>query len=145
LNQNSARSIALPLKQTLKADDEVVNYFKFYQDVPLYLERQVTLVANWSAPDIAMKDNWVRELWYGMAFQNTAKWLIDETTFWQRWYSKKRMFVFVNRNYFAQFTQHTNNYAVINCHNDIILVSNQLDSKDTVQKSHCLISPDIER
>lgn len=144
LNQNSAKPIVMRLKQTLQADDEVVNYFKSYQDVPLYLQRQVSIVANWSAPDIATKDNWVRELWYGMAFQNTAPWLINEDTFWQRWQGKKRVFVFVNKNYLNQFRQHTKNLLIIDCHNDILLVSNQSNSSYPTRDNQCERSQDTK-
>ena len=113
------------LKQIIKPDDEVASYFKFYQDVPLYLGKRITLVANWDAATIAYKDNWVRELWYGMAFQKTADWLINENTFWQRWNSNKRMFVFVNTNYFDQFKAQATHYYKIDAYNDIVLLSNQ--------------------
>lgn len=131
LNQNSAKPLVEKLKTIIKPDDEVVSYYKFYQDVPLYLQRRMTIVANWSAPDIAYKDNWVRELWYGMAFQETSTWLINEPTFWDRWNSKKRLFVFVNTNYFDQFKAQTKHYFILDKHNDIILISNQLTNSPT--------------
>lgn len=125
LNQSSAKPLALHLKTLLQPQDEVVNYFKYYQDIPLYLEKKITIVANWNAPDIATKDNWMRELWYGMQFQKTDDWLINENTFWERWKSNKRLFVFVNANYFNQFKSHKNHYFYIGKYKDIILVSNQ--------------------
>jgi 4-amino-4-deoxy-L-arabinose transferase-like glycosyltransferase len=125
LNRNTAKPITTALQTILKSDDEVVNYFKFYHDVPIYLERRITLVANWHSPTIPQTDNWVRELWYGMAFQRTDDWLIEEKEFWQRWNSKKRLFVFVNDNYLHQFLLHTKHYFKLAQHNDIILLSNQ--------------------
>jgi len=125
LNRNTAKPLIMQLQTRLKPDDEVVNYFKFYQDTPIYLQRRITLVANWQSPKIAETDNWVRELWYGMAFQHTDDWLVNEKIFWQRWNSKKRLFVFVNDNYMQQFLQHTKKYFKLGQHNDIILLSNQ--------------------
>lgn len=125
LNDRSAKPLVAELKTILTPQDEVVNYFKFYHDVPLYLEQRITLVANWNDPDIAQKDNWVRELWFGMPFQQTSDWLIDENTFWQRFNSDKRVFVFLNDNYFAQFKSHAQHYFVIGKSNDIILLSNK--------------------
>lgn len=125
LNQNTAKPLVSDLKSILHPEDEVINYYKFYQDVPLYLEKQVTLVANWSNPDIVKKDNWVRELWYGMPFQKTENWLINEETFWQRFDSEARVFVFLNTNYFEQFKERAPHYFVLGRYNDIILLSNK--------------------
>ncbi|MHB1221594.1 MAG: glycosyltransferase family 39 protein [Gammaproteobacteria bacterium] len=125
LNQNSAKPLTEYLQPILHNDDEVAAYFKFYQDVPIYLQRKITLVADWQAPDIATRDNWVREMWYGMAFQKKNDQLINEEQFWQRWNSDKRIFVFVSENYFDQFRSHTKHYFVLDRYNDIILLSNK--------------------
>jgi len=125
LNDRTTKPLITELKAIITPQDEVIHYFKFYQDVPLYLERRVTLVADWHAPDIAQRDNWVRELWYGMPFQDTADWLIQEDTFWQRYNSEKRVFVFVNTNYFDQFKLHALHYFIIKQYQDTILLSNK--------------------
>lgn len=125
LNQNTAKPLIIVLKSVIKPDDEVANYYKFYQDVPIYLERRITLVADWQSPTILQKDNWVRELWFGMAFQNTDDWLINENAFWQRWHGSKRMFTFVNDNYLDQFKAGAKKYYLIGKYNDILLFSNQ--------------------
>lgn len=125
LNQYSAKSLVFELKTIIKPQDEVINYFKFYHDIPLYLERRITLVADWQDPEIAQKDNWIRELWYGMPFQETRDWLINEDTFWQRFNGDKRLFVFINDNYFDRFKAHAEHYFVLGKVNDIILLSNK--------------------
>jgi len=101
-----------------------VNYFKYFHDVPLYLGQRVTIVADWQSPSIAENDNWARELWYGMAFQNTEDWLIGEANFWKRWNGPKRVFVFVSANYLTQFTAHTKHYYPIAQFNNVYLLSN---------------------
>lgn len=125
LNFNSAKPLIMDLKSIIQPQDEVVSYFKFHQDVPIYLERRTTIVADWNSPAIAKHDNWMRELWYGMPFQNTQDWLINEEAFWQRWNSKNRVFVFLNEKYFNQFKEGAKNYFVLGEHNHIILLSNQ--------------------
>lgn len=124
LTMNSAKPLVEQLRPLLKEGDTVANYFKFYQDVPLYLGRTIILVADWQDPNIAERDNWVRELWYSMPFQNTDEILLNEKTFWKRWHSNEKIYVFVNQNYLAQFQSHTRRYHVIGQHNDIILLSN---------------------
>ena len=125
LNQSSTKPLAAELKKVIQPQDEVINYFKFYQDLPMYLERRITLVANWNSPDIPYNDNWVRELWYGMPFQNTEDWLINEDKFWERWNSDKRVFVFLNENYLDQFKAHVSKYYFLGSNKDIYLVSNK--------------------
>jgi 4-amino-4-deoxy-L-arabinose transferase-like glycosyltransferase len=125
LNHNSAKPLVLELKKIIQPQDEVIHYFKFYQDVPLYLERRVMLAANWDSPDIARNDNWMRELWYGMPLQNTENILINEKQFWQHWYSNKRVFVFLNRNYLSQFKKQIGACYFLGRQNDIFLVSNK--------------------
>lgn len=126
LNDKSTKPLVKDLRTIITAQDEVIHYFKFYQDVPLYLNREVTLVANWDAPDIASRDNWVRELWYGLPFQKNHELLINEANFWQRYNSEKRVFVFLNTNYFDQFKSQAHRYYIIGKYNDVMLLSNKL-------------------
>ena len=126
LNSNTAKPLVNILKPILKPQDEVVHYYKFYQDVPLYLEKRVTLVANWNDPNIEKNDNWVRELWYGKFYQSSDAWLISEHSFWKRWNSNKRLFVFLNTSYLSQFKSHAPYYYVIGKENNILLLSNQI-------------------
>lgn len=126
LNQNSAKPLVSSLKTIIQPDDEVIHYFKFFQDVPLYLGKRVTIVADWSSPKIAHRDNWQRELWYGMPFQDTSTWLINESAFWDKWNGSKRVYVFLGENYLDQFKSHAGNYHVIEEHNGILLLSNMI-------------------
>lgn len=125
LNTQTAKPLIERVQALAKPEDEIVNYFKYYYDTPLYLQKRVSIVADWHSPDVVKKDNWRRELWKGMAFQKTDDWLIDEKTFWKKWRSKNRMFVFLNMNYFNQFESHTKKYFLLGRYNDIVLVSNQ--------------------
>ncbi len=124
LNQASTKPLALALGNIIKPQDEVATYFNYYQDLPLYLERQVTIAADWQAANIATKDNWQRELWYGMTFQKTNDYLIQENEFWRRWSSGKRMFVIVSDKYYKQFTQHASTYYFLMKTGDVNLLSN---------------------
>lgn len=130
LNQKTAKPLALYLKTIIQPNDQVVTYYKYYQDLPIYLERRIIIVADWQASDIPRNDNWVRELWYGMPFQDTSGWLINDKDFWQRWNSQQRLFVFLNKNYFDNFQLKAQGKLYqLNQLNDIILVSNQSNEK----------------
>lgn len=125
LNQNTAKPLVEDLKTIIKPEDKVVTYFKYYQDLPLYLGRRITIVNDWDSPSIPSRDNWARELWQGKNFQTTNDLLIDEKTFWPLWNSDKRIFVFLNDNYFAQFKSHAKSYFYLGKSSDIILLSNK--------------------
>lgn len=124
LNNESAKPLITYLKPMIQPEDEVIHYHKFFQDVPLYLQRRVSIAEDWDSPRIAHNDNWAREFWYGMPFQDTSQWLISEETFWKRWNEKKRVFVFLQKKYFDQFKAHHSVYYVLAQHNHIFLLSN---------------------
>lgn len=69
------------LQPRLKPSDEVVTYHNYYQDLPLYLQRRVTIV------------DWQNELTFGMEHQDTKQWMIDDATFWQRWQSSQTLYM----------------------------------------------------
>jgi 4-amino-4-deoxy-L-arabinose transferase-like glycosyltransferase len=126
LNNNTLKPLISNLKQIIKPDDEVINYFRFYQDVPLYLGKRVTVVADWNAPDISTRDNWLRELWYGIRFQNDADgWLINDKEFWKRWNGNNRVFVFMHINDFVNFQPIANRYFHLGKYNNVVLLSNK--------------------
>src|SRR5205807_9109047 len=122
---NSLKPLVMYLKTIVQPDEEVINYFRYYQDVPLYLGKRVTVVADWSARNIRSKDNWMRELWYGMKFQKTDGWLINDSKFWGKWNSSKRIFVFMHDNYFVEFQPKVKYYFHLGKYHDVILLSNK--------------------
>lgn len=127
INKRSIKPLTQELNAILKPGDEVVTYFKFYYDLPIYTEKRITIVADWKASDIAQNDNWVRELWYGMPFQDTKEWLIDKETFWKRWQSDKRLFVLTDINYYEQLSSEAkSNLYQISRYKDTLLLSNKL-------------------
>ncbi len=126
INEKTIKPIAQVIKPQLAPTDEIVAYYKYYQDLPIYLERRITIVADWNDPDIAKKDNWQRELWYGMPFQNTKDWLINEAAFWQRWNSDKRLFVIMGKGYYKDFlTKANKRVQQLGQYNDVVWVSNK--------------------
>src|SRR5262249_26296932 len=96
INSNSIKPVTETLKQQMESHTEIVAFYKYYQDLPLYLQRKITIVADWHAKDIPARDNWVREMWYGMPFQDTSEWLIGENIFWKRWYGSKPLIVLMD-------------------------------------------------
>jgi 4-amino-4-deoxy-L-arabinose transferase-like glycosyltransferase len=72
------------LKSKLTPTADVITYNQYYQDLPFYLQRRVSIL------------NWKNELTYGMAHQDTREWMINDGQFWQRWHSKQSVYVFIS-------------------------------------------------
>jgi 4-amino-4-deoxy-L-arabinose transferase-like glycosyltransferase len=124
INEKTIKPLAVQLKTQLQPEDEVVAFYKYYQDLPIYLERRITIVADWHASDIPHKDNWLREMWYGMVFQDTKNWLIEDDTFWQRWNSEKRLYVITDEDYYNTLKTKTTVYKIAQ-QRDVVLLSNK--------------------
>lgn len=124
-NQKSIKPLAMQIKSLIRPQDEVVSYHKYYQDLPLYLERRITIVADWQSPEIPRYDNWMRELWYGMIFQDTRDWLINDALFWQRWNSNNHLYVFTNTSDVDELKTKSPHVFVISRYKQTALVSNQ--------------------
>lgn len=84
LDTRTIRPLAEILKPKLTAADDVITYDQYFQDLPFYLERRVTIL------------NWRNEMTYGMAHQDTRAWMINDAEFWKRWKSHQRVFVFIS-------------------------------------------------
>lgn len=84
-NNHSIKPLALTIKQKIQPNDEVMSYATYYQDLPFYLGRRVTVV------------NYKGELEFGTAHQDTSDWMIDEKTFWQRWQGKKKIYMVLSK------------------------------------------------
>ncbi len=82
---HSIKSLALALKCMAGPNDEVATYGTYYQDLPVYLERRVTIV------------NWKGELEFGTTIEDTSGWMIDSATFWKRWAGPGRVYMVTKR------------------------------------------------
>lgn len=78
LDTRTIKPLALTLKPLLGSDDEVVAYRTYYQDLPVYLERRITVV------------DWTGELAFGAAVEDTSGWMIDGEEFRRRWRDPSR-------------------------------------------------------
>lgn len=84
-SERSIKPLAMVLKSRLRAGDEVMTYRAYYQDLPVYLGRLVT-VANWKG-----------ELAFGAAVEDTSRWIIDDETAWQRLRAPRTIYVVTER------------------------------------------------
>lgn len=84
-DRRSVKTLALTLKPHLRPSDEVISYREYYQDLPVYLERRITVV------------DWKGELRFGTEVEDVSGWMIDEPVFWQRWDSATRVYLLTGR------------------------------------------------
>lgn len=93
-DNRSVKTLALILKPLLTKNAEVVAYEHYYQDLPFYLERRVSVV------------EWRNELAFGIQHQPEAKqWMIDHATFWQHWRSNQPVYMLTDQNTYHSLQQ----------------------------------------
>jgi len=86
----SVKQLVLVVKPRLKPGDEVMSYHTYYQDLPLYLERRVTVV------------EWKGELEFGTQVEDTSAWMIDEAEFRKRWRGPHTTYLFTSRKHYDE-------------------------------------------
>jgi 4-amino-4-deoxy-L-arabinose transferase-like glycosyltransferase len=84
-SKRSIKPLAITLKSRLRPGDEVMTYRAYYQDLPVYLGRLVT-VASWEG-----------ELKFGTTVEDTSRWIIDDETAWQRLRTPQTIYVMTER------------------------------------------------
>lgn len=105
INHKSTKSLADIIATNIKPNDEVITYYRYYQDLPIYLQRRITVVADWHNDDIAKFDNWQRELWYHMNYVDSSKWLIEKPELIARWTGDKRLFLLITSDVYPLFME----------------------------------------
>jgi 4-amino-4-deoxy-L-arabinose transferase-like glycosyltransferase len=85
IDKRSILPLATILRPLLTPESEVITFNKYYQDLPFYLERRVSIL------------NWQNELTYGMTHQNGSRaWMINNQAFWKRWHGRARAFAVID-------------------------------------------------
>jgi len=89
-DKNSVKALALLLKPRLGPNTEVMSYHLYYQDLPVYIQRRVTIVG------------FKGELEFGTTVENDRAWIIDDRTFWRRWQSPATIYMLTTRDVYAR-------------------------------------------
>ncbi|OGT60956.1 MAG: hypothetical protein A3F14_01920 [Gammaproteobacteria bacterium RIFCSPHIGHO2_12_FULL_43_28] len=115
VDNRTVKPLANIVKARLQPGDDVITYNQYFQDLPFYLERPVTIL------------NWQNELTFGMRHQNTQDWMIGNKTFWQRFLSKRRVYVVISKEEFEKLKKrHPVNYFYVGGETiNTVLISNR--------------------
>ncbi len=130
INHKTTKPLANIIAASIKPDDEVITYYRYYQDLPIYLQRRITVVADWHNDDIARYDNWQRELWYHMHYLDSSKWLIENPQLLTRWTSDKRLFLLITTDLYPIFLQQVRGYDI--AAKSYLLGSYSFNNQDTI-------------
>lgn len=87
-------SLAEILQQRIKPEDSVITFNQYNQDLPFYLKRRVSIL------------NWRNELTFGMQYQDTHEWMIDNKQFMDTWHSPKRVYAIMRIPEFEAFKRY---------------------------------------
>lgn len=86
INRQSIKPLITTMQQKLTKEDEVMCYGAYYQELPFYLQRIVTVAA------------FKGELGFGTRHEDTSAWMIDQKTFWERWKTNRTIYLILNEN-----------------------------------------------
>jgi 4-amino-4-deoxy-L-arabinose transferase-like glycosyltransferase len=92
-DEHSVKDLALHLKPRLRPGDEVITYRTYYQDLPVYLERRITVV------------EWKGELAFGTTVEDASGWIIDGPAFWKRWQGTATVYMLTKKSLFQELSR----------------------------------------
>jgi len=85
-DRRSVKTLSTVLKSQLHPADEVASYHAYYQDLPVYLDRSVT-VAGWKG-----------DLQFGVRVdEHSGGWMVDDATFWEHWNGPTTVYMLTDR------------------------------------------------
>jgi len=115
-DMRSSLNLATVLKQRLQPGDEVASYDTYYQDLPVYLERRITVV------------NWKGELEFGTSVEDTSQWMVDDATFWKRWNGPNTVYMATKKNTYNELLAagHKNVYLVTESGDNVLAVNKEM-------------------
>lgn len=114
--KRSIKPIAEMINQLGPNDAEVVSFHSYYQGLPVYLGRTVTVSRA------------MNELRFGIQHQDTHQWVIEEPELWRRWAGNKTMYLVTNQEFIPHLKslQPKLTFCLLLINNADILITNKL-------------------
>lgn len=86
IDTQTSLPLARAVQPYLATHPIIVNYNSYNYDLPLYLQRRITVVYDWHNTDITQLDNWARDFYFGVQHDPaTRAWMISPSAFLQEW------------------------------------------------------------
>ncbi|HTF99379.1 MAG TPA: glycosyltransferase family 39 protein [Nitrospirota bacterium] len=85
VDTKSVKPLVATIGHVVKPGDVVATYATYYQDLPVYMNRLVTIV------------DWTGELEFGTTVEDTRQWMMNSPEFWKRWQGQETIFLFTQR------------------------------------------------
>jgi hypothetical protein len=115
LDNHSVKPLALALKSRLQPGDEVASYRTYYQDLPVYLERRITVVG------------WTGEMEFGTKTEDVSGWMVNEAGFWKRWEGPATVYMMTANKTFDRLRQKPGRMFFLIAQNETnLILSNKL-------------------
>ena len=109
----SVKALALELKARLLPTDEVTTLRAYYQDLPVYLARRITVV------------DWKGELEFGASQEDVSGWMIGAAEFRRRWQSRNTVYMITERENLDWLRAQGLSHHVLKATGDNVLLSNR--------------------
>lgn len=122
----STLALTKTLRTFYQPGDRVLCFDTYYQDIPIYLGKTVTLVYDYQNPRIAYSDTWAREFSIGLtqARYQTQVWNTDQLA--KAWPNNQRLFVYLNQDHLQNFkTWMKKPVYLLGRDQDLLLLSNR--------------------
>ena len=112
VDTRSIKPLVITLMQQLQPQDEVIAYHHYYQDLPFYLQRRVTVV------------DCRGELDFGMRHQNTQAFMIDDAKFWQIFNTHQPIYAVMRLTTYKNLVPLHENMHLLAATKDNVLIAN---------------------
>jgi len=109
--RRSVKELALALLHRLRPGNEVVSYQTYYQDLPVYLQRRITVVG------------WKGELDFGAQVEDVSSWMIEDEEFWRGWSGPFTVYMVTSRARYSKLLAQSGRkfYLVAQTEYDVLL------------------------
>lgn len=94
----STKPLALKLNSLLQPNDIVVSFYHNYYDLPVYIQRSVFIVEDWTLYNDMNSDDWRSSFLYASKLKGSQKELLISVSQLQKLWHDKKVYIFVQKN-----------------------------------------------
>ncbi|MBI5447351.1 MAG: glycosyltransferase family 39 protein [Gammaproteobacteria bacterium] len=114
IGSTSIKPLIMKIKTHAKPHDRVVSYHHYYQDMPFYLNRLITIV------------DWDNELSFGMAHQHAEELSMSSAAFWPLWTGPQTIYLVMNKRDFDKLSKLHTFYVIDQDESDALITNHPL-------------------